>query len=235
MTTAHRPTFYPARGGTARGEGDLSKLSAQYSSKDMPSHKTMKYRQTGQGTEEDLRKRDLRRELEDKEREATREKRARDANSASSSSSSSHSKKQRMDQIAAEAATATVDADEAVDELNSSEDEDSDDDDTAALMAELEKIKKERAEEKAVREAKLQEEEEKTRMSNILAGNPLLNDSGAGSSSSKGDFTVKRRWDDDVVFKNCAKGLDERKKEVQFINDAIRSEFHKKFMDKYIK
>lgn len=46
---------------------------------------------------------------------------------------------------------------------------------------------------------------------------------------------VKRRWDDDVVFKNCAKGIEERKKEQVFINDAIRSEFHKKFMEKYIK
>ncbi|KHJ80965.1 hypothetical protein OESDEN_19354 [Oesophagostomum dentatum] len=73
-------------------------------------------------------------------------------------------------------------------------------------------------------------------MDNILAGNPLLNITEPGSSSSNGgDFKVKRRWDDDVVFKNCAKGIDERKKEAHFINDAIRSEFHRKFMDKYIK
>jgi protein CWC15 len=55
------------------------------------------------------------------------------------------------------------------------------------------------------------------------------------SGQNPGEFKVKRRWDDDVVFKNCAKGLDERKKEATFINDAIRSEFHKKFMEKYIK
>ena len=40
------------------------------------------------------------------------------------------------------------------------------------------------------------------------------------------------RWDDDVVFKNCAKG-DEKKP--LFINDTLRSEFHKKFMEKYVK
>ncbi|CAB3397824.1 unnamed protein product [Caenorhabditis bovis] len=226
MTTAHRPTFYPARGGTARGEGDLSKLSAQYSSKDMPSHTKMKYRQTGQATEEELRRKDFRRELEEKEKNAERERRSRNSTNGGSSS-----KRPRMDEIAESAA---VDADEAVDEINSSDD-DSDDDDTAALMAELEKIKKERAEEKAKKEAKEKEEEEKTRMANILAGNPLLNDGSTGQSTSKGDFTVKRRWDDDVVFKNCAKGIEERKKDVSFINDAIRSEFHKKFMDKYIK
>ncbi len=41
------------------------------------------------------------------------------------------------------------------------------------------------------------------------------------------------RWDDDVVFKNCARGEDD-KKPGNFINDTLRSEFHKKFMDKYV-
>lgn len=45
---------------------------------------------------------------------------------------------------------------------------------------------------------------------------------------------VKRRWDDDVVFKNCAKGEPDSSKK-GFINDTLRSEFHKKFMEKYIK
>lgn len=43
------------------------------------------------------------------------------------------------------------------------------------------------------------------------------------------------RWDDDVVFKNCAKGEEERLKGKGYINDTLRSEFHKKFMDKYVK
>ena len=42
------------------------------------------------------------------------------------------------------------------------------------------------------------------------------------------------RWDDDVVFKNCAKG-DESRTSRGFINDTLRSEFHKKFMEKYVK
>jgi len=42
------------------------------------------------------------------------------------------------------------------------------------------------------------------------------------------------RWDDDVVFKNCARG-EVDKKERRFINDTLRSDFHKKFMEKYIK
>lgn len=44
MTTAARPTFEPARGGKGKGEGDLSALSKQYSSRDLPSHTKLKYR-----------------------------------------------------------------------------------------------------------------------------------------------------------------------------------------------
>lgn len=46
MTTAARPTFEPARGGKGKGEGgDLSALSKQYSSRDLPGHTRLKYRQ----------------------------------------------------------------------------------------------------------------------------------------------------------------------------------------------
>ena len=44
MTTAARPTFDTARGGTQRGEGNLSVLSKQYSSRDLPSHTKIKTR-----------------------------------------------------------------------------------------------------------------------------------------------------------------------------------------------
>lgn len=114
------------------------------------------------------------------------------------------------------------------------DDDDDDEDDTEALMAELNRIKKERAAEAAKQEAERKAREEKIRVENILKGNPLLN---PGSSSKAptvdAEFKVKRRWDDDVVFKNCAKLDDGKKKD--FINDTLRSEFHKKFMDRYIK
>ena len=41
------------------------------------------------------------------------------------------------------------------------------------------------------------------------------------------------RWDDDVVFKNQARG--ETKTPKRFINDTIRSDFHRKFLHKYMK
>jgi len=63
----------------------------------------------------------------------------------------------------------------------------------------------------------------------ILRGNPLLNLTSATTDSS---FTVKRRWNDDVVFKNQSR--DARKVKKRFINDTIRSDFHKNFLRKYI-
>ena len=46
-------------------------------------------------------------------------------------------------------------------------------------------------------------------------------------------FAVKRRWDDDLIFKNQAAGVDKPKKG-EFVNDLLRSEFHKKFMLKSV-
>ncbi|XP_076435570.1 spliceosome-associated protein CWC15 homolog [Babylonia areolata] len=221
MTTAARPTWDTARGGRGKGEGDLSALSKQYSSRDLPAHTKLKYRQEGQGTTEELRGRDFRRELENWERSA-REKRDKHRDSSSSSS-----KRPRLEQIPA----ANLDADDPLDDDDEDEDENSDDeDDTAELLAELQKIKKERATEKAKMEADRKVEEERIRTENILKGNPLLGQPG----QEKTEFKVKRRWDDDVVFKNCAKGDDARKSR-GFINDTLRSEFHKKFMEKYVK
>lgn len=238
MTTAARPTFDPARGGSGRGEKDLSALSRQYSSRDLPGHTKLKYRDPGQGTSEELRSRDFREELEKRERENKTGPGGKVATASSSSSSATpsvvrraieannsggSSKRQKVD-----AAPQNLDADDPVDSENS--DSDSDEDDTAALLAELNKIKRERAQDVAKKELEKRQEEERIRMENILSGNPLLN----YASTAKAELKVKRRWDDDVVFKNCARSEPD-KKGSQFINDSLRSEFHKKFMDKYIK
>ncbi len=61
----------------------------------------------------------------------------------------------------------------------------------------------------------------------ILRSNPLV-----GESSVDGDGILSRRWDDDVVFKNQAKTAPKLKQ--RFINDTVRSDFHKKFLTKYI-
>lgn len=121
-------------------------------------------------------------------------------------------------------------------QANSSSDDDSDDD-TAALMAELAKIKRERAEEKARLAAEADAANAADRDAEIASGNPLLNLQAAlgqgseASSSAGGGFAVKRRWDDDLIFKNQAVTLEKAKKG-EFVNDLLRSEFHKKFMQK---
>jgi protein CWC15 len=105
--------------------------------------------------------------------------------------------------------------------------ESEDEDDTAALYAELAKIKAERAAEKARQEAEAEAKNRDERDHALATGNPLLN-------SGPKDFTVKRRWDDDVIFKNQSRGVDEKPKN-RFVNDMLRSDFHKKFLNKYVK
>lgn len=224
MTTAARPTFEPARGGSARGEKDLSAISKQYSSRDLPAHQKLKQREPGQGTVDEHHGRDFRRELEDRER-AVRDKRGSGAAAVSTggSSSSSSRSKPRLEPPPA----AALDVDDAPDDSDSGSDSD---DDEAELMAELQRIRRERAAEAVRKEAERKAEEERIRMENILSGNPLL----ASGAAGKQDARVKRRWDDDVVFKNCARAEPDRKTP-RFINDALRNDFHKRFMDKYVK
>jgi hypothetical protein len=42
-------------------------------------------------------------------------------------------------------------------------------------------------------------------------------------------LTMCFRWDDDVVFKNQARGTEDKRKK-EFVNDLLRSDFHKRFM-----
>jgi protein CWC15 len=114
------------------------------------------------------------------------------------------------------------DDDEEDDEEDS--DEDDEEDETAELLRELEKIKRERAEQREKEEREKEEKEREKKEFDIARGNPLLN------PKSTADFNVKRRWDDDVIFKNQARGTDDKNKKKEFVNDLLRSDFHKKFM-----
>ena len=122
------------------------------------------------------------------------------------------------------------------DDDDDDDDDDDSDDDEVALQKELLKVKAERAAAAAAKE----HEERTAAMASAMAGNPLLDSGsgtgylgdtggGGGSSSSR----IKRGWNDDVVFRNQTKGEPVPKK--RFINDAIRSDFHRSFMKKYIK
>jgi protein CWC15 len=88
------------------------------------------------------------------------------------------------------------------------ESSDDEEDEAAELMRELEKIKKERQEQKEKEERERAAEEEEQREVDIARGNPLLNTQ---------DFNLKRRWDDDVVFKNQARGTEDKRGK-EFVN-----------------
>lgn len=93
------------------------------------------YREQGQGTTDELRSRDFRKELDEREKDIKASGARRPAEP--------FVKRLKVDQVPA----ASLDADDPL-EGDSSASEDSDDD-TAALLAELNKIKKERAIEQA--------------------------------------------------------------------------------------
>lgn len=106
-----------------------------------------------------------------------------------------------------------VDADDSDDASdNDSSSSDSEDDEEAELARELERVRREREEKKKKEEAERTKAEDEARERDIALGNPLLN---------KPDFTMKRRWDDDVVFKNQARGTEEKGKKKEFVNVSI--------------
>ena len=207
----------------------------------------MKFRQATQGTPTEQARRDLRAELLRKEAKHQAEKEGREYVEEETVTSSTptlaieaapEDNKRKLDADEDEEdyeakkqrildATRDIDADSASSSSEDESEEDSDDDDDeAALQRELAKIKAERAEAAAREANKKAEQEEEQRERDIALGNPLLNSS---------DYGIKRRWDDDVVFKNQARGTEERGKEKRFVNDLLRSDFHKRFMDKYVR
>ncbi|EIN06415.1 Cwf15/Cwc15 cell cycle control protein [Punctularia strigosozonata HHB-11173 SS5] len=130
--------------------------------------------------------------------------------------------------------------DDEEDDNDDDDDDDEEEDDTAELLRELEKIKRERAAEKARQEAEQNEKTAAEREAEIATANPLLNLAAAlgtqptgVNTTVPGTFAVKRRWDDDLIFKNQA--VEQKDKSGHFVNDLLRTEFHKKFMAKFIK
>jgi protein CWC15 len=86
---------------------------------------------------------------------------------------------------------------------NRSGEDSEEEDDTAELLRELEKIKRERAEEKARQEAEQNAQHSADRDAQIATANPLLNLAAALgqnptglNTTAAGTFSVKRRWDD---------------------------------------
>ena len=229
----------------------------------LPAHTQLKYRKPGQGGSADCQTRDLAAELlaaeakhfsknsrpfsshkdEDEDDIQSRHSEVGNSNKRRLSTSSPSQDDGGEDQDAENgdedpnmkrrrilAETRDIDADDSDEDDSSgsdSSDSDSDsEDEQEELMRELERVKREKALKREKEEAERRQAEEDARVRDIARGNPLLN---------KADFTMKRRWDDDVVFKNQARGTDDRNKPKEFINDMLRSDFHKRFMNKYVR
>ncbi|RSL42538.1 Pre-mRNA-splicing factor cwc15 [Fusarium euwallaceae] len=239
MTTAHRPTFDPARGKEAlRGPAYHQRL--------LPAHTQLKYRQAGQGGDADEGpSHDLAAELLAAEAAHFSKKNGGapalldDADEDDEASTSGGVKRSlpptsgeeedleaKRRRILAETRDIDADDDSEDDEEDSDDDDDSDDDSDAELQRELDRVRREREERKKKEEAERLKEEQEARERNIALGNPLLN---------KQDFNMKRRWDDDVVFKNQARGTEDKGKKKEFVNDLLRSDFHRRFMSKYVR
>ncbi|OQR91055.1 hypothetical protein ACHHYP_05039 [Achlya hypogyna] len=236
MTTAARPTFNAAMGKKNEGGWNSGgQISMQFSARDLPGHTKLKTRQLGQGTTGELADRDLVGELTDRERKYEEEK-LKEVDFAQQKLMRLKDNKTLLlkgdewEDRAKEVATKYDDADDDAGASESESDSDSDDDsedEEAELMRELEKIKREREEERLRKEAAEREEEEKKLKEEVLMGNPLTS-----AQMPSGSATIKRKWNDDVVFKNQSRNEPEVKK--RFINDTIRNDFHRRFLKAYI-
>lgn len=229
MTTAHRPTWAPAIGGEEQGGNRMFVASKMLSAKDLPAHKTLKLRQPGQASSADVAKKDLRAELEEKERKHYVEKKG--FNFEDEKQQDLLLLQQPLDGGGGRSKSLVpkaLDADESdPDDSDDDSEDDSDEDEEAMLKAELERIKKEREEEAAKKAREEDVLRRKAQEEELIRGNPLI------GSLAEPNFAIKRRWDDDVVFRNQASR--EPKQQKRFINDTIRNDFHRRFLERYIK
>lgn len=234
-----KPTYHPMQA-VARF---VQMPSRQLSKRDVDSSGAVKVRQPGQGAPEDVARADLAASILAVERQARETttggaaaaaapmlpmKRASEGAAASSASAPAHPWDDSDDP--AEAADAPAPAAAAAPAAEGSgpvagDAADNDEDDTAELAAELERIRKEREEAKKRKEREAKVIDEASRGEAALRSNPLLEQARA--------HDVRPRWTDDTVFRNQSRDAPQEKK--RFINDPVRSDFHRRFLARHIK
>jgi len=222
MTTAHRPTWNSAiAGGLTNAGGNFVTQTSKINNRDAASTTILKVRQATQAApNERLSRKEYRDALDEKEAKALAEREGRTYEPPAKKK-----KEERQPRFqAVEDNPFPEDADDAVPSPSEKSDgEDDDEEDTEELMRELAKIKKEREEEEERKKEEQKREDERSRRDEVMKGNPLVHGS---------DVSLKRSWDDDTVFKNQARTAPKQKQ--RYINDAVRSDFHKKFLNKYV-
>eukprot|EP00771_Trimastix_marina_P000061 gnl/Trimastix_PCT/1065.p1 GENE.gnl/Trimastix_PCT/1065~~gnl/Trimastix_PCT/1065.p1 ORF type:complete len:218 (-),score=77.60 gnl/Trimastix_PCT/1065:373-1026(-) len=214
-----KPTYHFAMG----VKDTVGVPSRQYSNRDLAAHTKLKTRQLGQHSREEVDSRDFRAELMAKERRLKEQGKSIDEIVDDT---------ERPEEVPNKRARVAPerkfdDADdpaESSDSDSSDSDSESDEEDTAELLAELERIKRERAEQQKKQERQAKQEEDAMINDQVMRTNPLMNTQG---------FNVQGRWDDDVVFKNQTRGMALEVK--RFINDTVRNDFHRKFMQRFVK
>jgi len=235
MSTAGRPTF-----SAAVGKSKTSTIRTQLeSNKDQVAHTKLKFRQVGQNSTTEIKLKDFKAELEENERKFAPNKdhsalwltKAEEKVEVkllikdTPSSSSSVNPAQTFDDSDV-SINSSKSSFSSSDEESFGSDSDDEEDDDELLQAELERIKEERAISNAKKEQEKKEMDEKFRKEAALSSNPLI-------MNPEGDAKIKRRWNDDVVFRNQA--MNEREPKKRFINDTVRSDFHRSFLKKYVK
>ena len=255
MTTAHRPTFVSRKGNNIFT--DIPTL--QFSVKDLPAETILKLRfneKEGRyinendflkpkNSKEERKK--MIKELRKREREEKRKKQIEEENELLQNF---HKKKKVTEKDTQKikiknSEISEKNSDNEENEENSGK-SDEEKDSEEELMRELEKIKKEQEEEnrkkneeiKAKMEKEMKELKEKNETNE---GSSLINSSfdfygnnNTTFSLSKRpeEFSLKKKWYEDTVFRNQSRKEEKIKK--RFINDSVHSDFHYIFLDKAI-
>ncbi|CAD8057421.1 unnamed protein product [Paramecium sonneborni] len=257
MTTAHRPTYRPAIGGSEQGGNKMLVHSRSYHSKDLPAYLILKMRRPGQGTQEELESKDFKMDLIKREEEGRRQRELKALGVSETSLAIEATQKNQNKDVQEpmilkktkleEKEVYEQDADDKefikssdeeensqkpekhiiqqqdlkIEEKSSSSSDEEDDDEL--LMREYQKIKEQREIEEKKKFLEKQEYLDKNREEEIIKGNPLL---------ISEDYSLKKKWYEDTIFKNQSR-LEVKEKQ-RFINDAVRSDFHRKFLNRYI-
>eukprot|EP00924_Labyrinthula_sp_SR-Ha-C_P004242 snap_masked-scaffold_3-processed-gene-18.41-mRNA-1 protein AED:0.08 eAED:0.09 QI:0/-1/0/1/-1/1/1/0/209 len=208
MAYSHRPTWHTARasGNTFdfRNYTTDGVASKQVQEQDVASHMKLKFRQESQVIPDETTKEELVSKLIQDEKTHFAKKKTPE-NYAS--------KVKNLLVLQNNIEQNDLDADE---EVSSAESSNESEDDEAELLEEIARIRREREQE----ENKKKEEEKRYE---------LMKERVEQSRARSG---VKRRWDEDIVFRNQA--VTEKEAPKRFINDTIRNDFHRKFLNKYI-
>ncbi|CDK25287.1 unnamed protein product [Kuraishia capsulata CBS 1993] len=215
MTTAHRPTFDPAK-----GREHSNKASIKHA-RELPGQTKLKFRKAIKRTHDDFDDEEQGQDGEEKAvKKVLRDEVAADGvkdlkedleNSFNDTSSEREAESDHSDEDDSDGIDSEVSGSE------SGSDEDEDEEDEEELMREFAKIKAERAAEQEKREKEQQ-------VQRAMQSNPLL-----ATSEKK----VRKSWRHETVFaKQQGSSVS---KEDTYSNDALRSDQHKKFMNKYIR